>query len=337
MRKAIIIVILSLLSSSLSTANSNALNTTNTTCKKMLTTIAKMDIKQKSALSSYSQKYKAARESKNIEDNMSQTRALLELFENDRTIFLLALENKKCFSKTEIENLEIALKNTTDDAETVRNWLYVKIGIPGKNFYSSYIPFAKDITTPRVLSPCPKLGQKFKTLTCKKKNGKLIWIDSANPSGEYASYWPTDFIDGFVNWRGAADRVYKFFDQLSVAVSTDGPTSVQFQKDHVYPGLFDFNSEPKLSSCQKFSEAQSNVGKIEIKYTADISSLIPDPDWQIVSAPNGELLINQKFTGQIFSVLLKVDISQGTFVSNGTYSIKHIAIINGEVYRFSAC
>jgi hypothetical protein len=336
-RKAILILIFSLLLNSFSIVNSNALNTTNSICKKMLKNISKLDEKQKSAFSSYSQKYKIARESKSIEDNMSQTRALLELFENDRTIFLLALENKKCFSKTEIENLEIALKNTTDDAETVRNWIYVKIGIPGKNFYSSYIPFAKDITTPRVLSSCPKLGQKFKTLTCKKKNGELIWIDSANPIGKYESWWPTDFIDGYVNWREAADRLYEFLEQLSLASSTDGPTSVQFQKDRAYPGLFDFNSEPKLSACQKFIDLQNNAGKLDVKYTADFSSLISDPEWKIESSPNGELLTNQKFKGQIFSVLLKVDITQGAFVNNGTYSIKHIAIINGEVYRFSAC
>jgi hypothetical protein len=303
----------------------------------MLTSIAKLDERQKIALSSYSQKYKKARESKSIEDNLSQTRALLELFENDRTIYLLALENRKCFSKTEIKNTEVALKNTTDDAETVRSWIHVKMGIPGKNFYKKYVPFAKSITTPMVLSICPKLGQKFQTLTCKNQKGKLLWIDSANPSGDYESYWPTDFIDGYVNWRGAANRIYEFLEQFSIASSTDGSTSVQFQKDRAYPGLFDFNSEPKLSTCQKFIDLQNNAGKLDVKYTADFSSLIPDLEWKIESSPNGELLANQKLSGQIFSVLLKVDVTQGTFVSKGDYSTKRFAIINGQVYRFSAC
>lgn len=337
MRKAVFAIALSVLLNAQSISNANALNTTSTNCKKMLNSIAKLDARQKSAHSSYSQKYKTARETKSIEDNISQTRALLELFENDRTIYLLALENRKCFSKTEVANTEVALKNTTDDAETVRNWIYVKIGIPGKNFYSKYVPFTESLTTPMVLSFCPKLGQKFKSLTCKNRNGKLLWIDSANPSGEYTSYWPTDFIDGYVNWRGAADRIYKFLEQLSIASSTDGPTSVQFQKDRAYPGLFDFNSEPKLSACQKFIDLQNNAGKLDVKYTADLSSLRPDTEWKIENSPNGELLINQKLTGQIFSVLLKVDVTQGTFVSNGNYSTKHFGIINGEVYRFSAC
>ena len=337
MRKVASVLILILFASIFNSSDSNALNTKSTSCKKMLSEMAKFDLKQSKALSSYTQKYKTARETKNVDDNLAQTRALLELYENGRSIYLLALENKPCFSKTEIENLNVALKNFSDDAETVRNWIDIKIGIPGKNFYNKYVPFAKSITTPMVLSACPKLGQKYKTLTCKIKNGELTWIDSAKPSGEYGIYWPTDFIDGYVNWRGAADRVSKFFEQLSVAASTDGPTSFKFQKDHTYPGLFDFTSEPKLSACQKFIDAQGNVGKIDVKYTADISSLIPDPEWIIKTATNGELLLNQKLEGQIFSVLLKVDITQGTFVSNGSYSIKRIAIINGEVYRFSSC
>jgi hypothetical protein len=337
MRKAILIVIFSLLLNSFNLANANALNTTSSTCKKMLANIAKLDERQRIAFSSYSQKYRKARETNNTEDNLLQTRALLELFENDRSIYLLALENKKCFSRTEVKNTEVALKNTTDDAETVRSWIFVKTGIPGKNFYNKYVPFAKSITTPMALSVCPKLGQKFKTLTCKNQNGKLLWIDSANPSGDYESYWPTDFIDGYVNWRGAANRIYEFLEKLSIASSTDGSTSVQFQKASSYPGLFDFNAEPKLSACQKFIDLQNNAGKIDVKYTADFSSLIPDPDWKVENSPNGELLVNQKLSGQIFSVLLKVDISQGTFVSKGEYSTKRFGLINGAVYRFSAC
>ena len=337
MRKAILISILSLLINFYNVSNSSALNTKSPACKKMLISIAKLDEGQKLNLSSYSQKYKKARESQTVEDNLSQTRALLELFESDRTIYLLALENKKCFSTTELKNIEVALKNTTDDAETVRNWIYVKTGIPGKNFYDKYVPFAKSITTPVALSLCPKLGKKFQTLTCVNRKGKLLWIDSANPSGNYESYWPTDFIDGYVNWRGAANRIYEFLEKLSVASSTDGLTSVQFQKDRAYPGLFDFNSEPKLSACQKFIDLQNNAGKLEVKYTADFSSLIPDSEWRIEKSSNGELLVNQKLTGQIFSVLLKVDVSQGTFVSKGEYSTKRFALIKGEVYRFSAC
>ena len=336
-RKITSILILALLINISNPFPSNALDIKKANCKRMLSSISKLDSRQAVALKTYTQKYIIARTTNSTEDNLAQTRALLELYENDRSIYLIALENKTCFTKTEIQNLNVALKNTSDDAETVRNWIYVKIGIPGKNFYDKYVPFAKNLTTPMVLSACSKLGQKYKSLTCKIKAGKLTWIDSAKPTGDYGTYWPTDFIDGLVNWREAASRVSKFFDELSIAASTDGPTSVKFQKDHVYPGLFDFTSEPKLSACQKFIDAQNNVGNLSVKYTVDISSLIPDPEWKIDSATNGELLVNQKFEGQVFSILLKVDITQGTFVSNGSYSIKHIAIKNGQVYRFSAC
>ena len=303
----------------------------------MLATISKWDTKQANALSKYSAKYKIARQTNQVSDNMEQTRALLELLENDRTIYLLALESPKCFSKAELDNIKIGLKNTTDDAETIRSWIYVGIGIPGKNYYTRYVPFAKYLTTPLVLATCDKSGAKYKTLTCKTKGGKLVWIDSVKPDGNYEVYWPTDFIDGKSNWRDAANRVDSFFQALSNAASSDGVTSIQFQKDHSYPGLFDFNSEPKLSACQKFIDAQNNVGKLDVKYTADISRLTPDPEWIIQSNANGELLANQPLAGQIFSVPIKVDFTQGTTSIPGTYSIKHIALINGVVYKFSAC
>ena len=331
----VLCIIISLAQIGLQTAQ--AIDSKSTTCKKMLAPISKLDSTQLKTKARYAANYKTARTTNLVADNMLQTRALLELYENDRTIYLLALENPKCFSKAELENINIGLKNTSDDAETIRSWIFVGIGIPGKNFYETYVPFAKYLTTPLVLAACEKAGLKYKTMTCRLKDGHLIWIDSVKPSGDYGVYWPTDFIEGKSNWRDAAKRVDEFFLAFSTAVSTDGKTGIQFQKDHSYPGLFDFNAEPKLSACQKFIDAQNNVGALQVKYTADISRLNPDPNWIIETNPNGELLANQPLAGQIFSVPVKVDMTVGTTSIPGTYSTKHIALINGVVYRFSAC
>ena len=314
-----------------------AINSKSSACKKMLASISKLDSAQIKTKALYTTNYKIARKSNLVTDNMLQTRALLELYENERTIYLLALDNPKCFSKAELKNITIGLKNTTDDAETIRSWIFVEIGIPGKNFYETYTPFAKYLTTPLVLAACEKVGLKYKTMTCTLKDGNIIWIDSVKPSGDYGVYWPTDFIEGKSNWRDAAKRVNDFFARFSTAASTDGITGIQFQKDNSYPGLFDFNVEPKLTACQKFIEAQNKVGLIQFKYTADISRLIPDPNWVLETNPNGELLANKPLAGQIFSVPIKVDMTIGTTTIPGNYSTKHIALINGSVYRFSAC
>jgi hypothetical protein len=288
-------------------------------------------------IAQYLESYKIARKTQVVTDNLIQTRLLLELYENDRTIYLLALDNPKCFSKTELKNINTGLKNITNDADTVRSWIFAEIGIPGRNYYDTYVPFTKYLTTPQVLTACIKAGLKYKTLTCKLKDGNLVWIDSVKPSGEYGVYWPIDFIEGKSNWRDAAKRIDDFYKAFSVALSADGKTVIQFQKDHSYPGLFDFNSEPMLSACQKLSDAQDNVGALQVKFTVDISRLLPDPKWVIETSSNGELLVNQPLKGQIFTVPVKSDFTAGTLSIPGNFSNKHFALIDGFVYKFSAC
>jgi hypothetical protein len=190
-------------------------------CKKMITEIDTWDKKRISELAEYSSKYKKARGTNLVEDNMDQTRALLELYENDRSISLRALEDKTCFSPTELKIINNILKNSTYDAETVKNWLDVLIGIPGKKYYGSYLNFIKDVTTPKPTYPCAKSGTKYKKLICKLKDGNLAWTDSVKPiSSETVTSWPTDYIDGKVNWREAAKRITEFFKELSAASST---------------------------------------------------------------------------------------------------------------------
>jgi hypothetical protein len=251
---------------------------------------------------------------------------------------LRALEDKTCFSPTELKIINNILKNSTYDAETVKNWLDVLIGIPGKKYYGSYLNFIKDVTTPKPTYPCAKSGIKYKKLICKLKDGNLAWTDSVKPiSSETVTSWPTDYIDGKVNWREAAKRITEFFKELSAASSLSGAASVEFMKKYSYPGLFNFDLEPKLSACQKFVDLQNSAGTIKVDYTVDLTRLTADPTWMLTSSEGGVLLENQKLVGQIFSIPLRVSVAQNDYSNSGAFSIKRVAIIEGQVYRFSAC
>ena len=68
-----------------------------------------------------------------------------------------------------------------------------------------------------------------------------------------------------------------------------------------------------------------------------VENIEPDPDWIITSDINGELIVNQKFKGQVFLVPVKLSVSQGDNTEIGPIRFRHVAIIDGVVYRFSAC
>jgi hypothetical protein len=316
----------------------SALNTKSSVCKSMLQEIKKIDAVGLKIYNQYSKDYEIARKSNAIEDNMTQTRSLLELYENDRSLFKRALESKKCFSTTEIKNLEVELSNAEADALTVKSWIDVQIGIPGKKFYTNYLELPKFITKPGAWKFCEKKGVKYKTLTCKINEGKLQWIDSAySPSTPTEPSWPTDYIEGKVNLFEAKKRIIKYFEDNSLAAGTNGSTSIDFMKRTSYPGLFNFDIEPKLTACREFAALQDKAGAFKIKYVVAEENIKPDPDWVISDGLRGELIVNKKFIGQVFSVPVRIEISQGDWSDPGTIAYRHVALINGEVFRFSAC
>jgi len=316
----------------------NALNTKTSFCKSMLIDVKNLDASGLKIFNQYSKEHTLARKSGLMEDNLNQTRSLLELYENDRSIFLRALESKKCFTATEILNLEGSLANAEADAISVKSWLDVLTGIPGVKFYSSYLELPKYLAKPQAWNFCEKKGAKYKTLTCKTNQGKLRWVDvSYSPNEPSTPTWPTDFINGQVNLIEAKKRITKYFDENSIAAGTNGAASVEFMKRTSYPGLFNFDVEPKLTACKDFAILQDKAGAFKIKYVVNLDGIKPDPDWVISDGSKGELIVNQKFTGQIFSVPVRIEISQGDWSDPGTFAFRHIAIINGAVYRFSGC
>jgi hypothetical protein len=205
-------------------------------------------------------------------------------------------------------------------------------------FYSSYLELPKYLAKPIVWNFCDKKGAKFKPLTCKTFKGKLRWVDdSYSPTQPSTPSWPTDFIDGQVNLIEAKKRIIKYFEENSVVASTSGAVSVDFMKRTSYPGLFDFEAEPKLSACRDFAALQDKAGSFKIKYVVSEENIKPDPDWVITDSSNGELIVNQKFKGQVFSLPVRIEISQGDWSDSGKFSYRHVALINGVVYRFSGC
>ena len=304
----------------------------------MLQDIKNLDATGLKIFTQYSKDYSLARKTGLTADNLIQTRSLLELYENDRTLFLRALESKKCFSATEILNLEGSLANAEADAISVKSWIEVMTGIPGQKFYSSYLELPKYLAKPTAWNFCEKKGAKFKSLTCKTYQGKLRWVDAAySPNQQSTPSWPTDFIDGQVNMIEAKKRILKYFEENSVVASTSGAVSVDFMKRSSYPGLFDFDAEPKITACRDFAALQDKAGSFKIKYVVSGENIKPDPDWVITDSSRGELIVNQKFKGQVFSLPVRIEISQGDWSDPGTFSYRHVALINGVVYRFSAC
>ena len=315
-----------------------AFNSKSSFCKSMLLDIKRIDATGLKVFKQYSAEYDLARKSKLVEDNLKQTRSLLDLYENDRSLFLRALESKKCFTPTEILNLESQLANSDSDAKSVRSWIDALVGIPGNKFYTSYLKLPKYLIKPTAWNFCEKKGAKFKTLTCKISEGKLRWIDASfSPSKTYSPSWPTDFIEGQVNLIEAKKRILIYYDKLSVATSTSGTVSVDFMKRTSFPGLFDFNAEPKITACRNFAELQEKAGSFKVKYVVSEENIKPDPDWVISDGSRGELIVNQKFKGQVFSVPVRVELSQGDWSEPGTFANRHVALIDGVVYRFSAC
>ena len=304
----------------------------------MLNDIKKIDSVGMKLWTNYSRDYEVARKSGLTEGNLIQTRTLLDLYENDRTLFLRALESRKCFTSTEINNLEMSLDNVTADAVSVKSWIDAGIGIPGKNFYSSYVVLPKYLSQPRAWNYCEKKGAKSKSLTCKTYEGKLRWIEVGfDPKNVGEPSWPTDFIDGKVNLIEARKRITNYFNDNSIVASTNGAAFVDFMKRTSYPGLFNFESEPKLTACKDFAALQDKAGAFKIKYVVAQENIKPDPQWVISDGSRGELIVNQEFKGQIFSVPVRIEISQGDWSDPGTFAHRHVALIDGSVYRFSAC
>ena len=341
MRQAKVLVVSLILSVVFTFSNhefASALNAKSSFCKSMLIDIKNFDTAGVKLFNQYSKEYKLARKSGLTEDNLAQTRSLLELYENDRSLFSRALESKRCFTPTEILNLESQLSNSSDDAVSVKSWIDVLTGIPGKKFYSSYLELPKYLAKPIVWNFCDKKGAKFKPLTCKTFEGKLRWVDdSYSPNQPSIPSWPTDFIDGQVNLIEAKRRISKYYEDNSIVASTNGPASVEFMKRTSYPGLFNFDVEPKLTACKDFAALQDSAGTLKIKYVVNLDGIKPDPDWVISDGSKGELLLNQKFAGQIFSVPVRIEISQGDFSNPGSFAFRHLAVIKGDVYRFSGC
>lgn len=341
MKSLVIRALLSAITVSLffsSPQSANALNSKTSFCKSMLIDIKNLDSTGKALFNQYAKDYESARKLGTTESNLLQTRSLLELYENDRSIFLRALEAKKCLTKTEIANLEESLANSQADALTVKSWIDVMTGIPGKKYYSGYLDLPKYLTTPQNWKLCEKKGSKYKTMVCKTYEGKLRWVNtiksvetSTTPS------WPTNFIDGQVNLIEAKSRITKYFEDNSIVAGTNGAASVDFMKRTAYPGLFNFDAEPKLTACRDFAALQDKAGALRIKYVVNLDEVKPDPDWVISDGSRGELIVNQKFNGQIFSIPVRIEISQGDWSDPGKFSFRHVAIIDGVVYRFSAC
>jgi hypothetical protein len=163
-------------------------------------------------------------------------------------------------------------------------------------------------------------------------------VDSVKSTSQSESPgWPTDFIDGQVNMIEAKKRIVQYFEENSAAAGANGATSVEFMKRTAYPGLFNFESEPKLTACKDFSALQDKAGSFKIKYVVAQENIKPDPNWVISDGSHGELIVNQVFKGQVFSVPVRVEISQGDWSDPGSFAYRHVALINGNVYRFSAC
>jgi hypothetical protein len=317
---------------------SRALNTKTSFCKSMLNEIKMIDDNGLKLFDQYSRDYALARKTNLIEDNLVQTRSLLDLYENDRTLFLRALESRKCFTATELLNLEEALANATADAISVKSWIEVLTGIPGRKFYSSYVKLPKYLSKATPWHHCAKKGTKYKTLTCKMHEGKLRWIDASYSTNTISTpSWPTDFIDDQVNLIEAKKRILKYFEDNSVVASSSGIPSVEFMKRTSYPGLFDFEVDPKLTACKEFASLQDNAGPIKVKYVVSEENIKPNPNWVISDGSRGELIVNRKFRGQVFTVPVRIEISKGDWSEPGTFANRHVAILDGVVYRFSAC
>ena len=330
-----IFVIITILSSS---AEVQALNSKTSFCKSMLIDVKKIDSVGMKLWSNYSRDYGVARKSELTEDNLIQTRTLLELYENDRTLFLRALESRKCFTSTEINNLKMFLNNTTADAVSVKSWIDVGLGIPGKKFYSSYIELPKYLSQPMSWNYCEKKGAKYKTLTCKTYEGKLRWVEAGfNPKNVGEPTWPTDYIDGKVNLIEAKKRIAKYYEDNSTAFNTNSSAALDFMRRTSYPGLFNFDIDPKLTACKDFAALQDKASAFKVKFVTLKENIKPDQDWVIPDGTHGELIVNQKFKGQVFVVPLRAEISQGDWSDPGTFGNRHVAIIDGDVYRFSAC
>jgi len=316
----------------------NALNTKTSFCKSMLADIRSLDAMGKSLFAKYSREYAVARNSNILSDNLLQSRTLLELYENDRSIFIRALESKKCFTATEVLNLNESLNNSTSDSVSVKSWIDVGMGIPGRKFYRSYLDLVKYVTTPQAWNYCEKKSSKYKSLVCKIYKGELRWVDtSVSENMTTTVNWPTDFIDGQVNLIEAKNRIIKYFEENSIVASANGAVSVEFMKKTSYPGLFNFDIEPKLTACKDFIALQDKAGAFKIKYVVNIEGIKPDPDWVLSDGLRGELIVNQKFKGQVFIVPVRIEISQGDWSDPGTFAFRHVALIDGAVYRFSAC
>jgi hypothetical protein len=304
----------------------------------MLSETKKIDAEGLKLWKIYSNEYGLARKSGSTEDNLIQTRTLLELYESDRSLFIRALESRKCFTATEIANLEMALSNVSADAISVKSWIEVGTGIPGKKFYSTYLELPKYLSKPIGWNYCDKKGAKYKTLTCKSYEGKLRWIESGfDPNQIGEPTWPTDFIDGKVNLIEARKRIVNYYAANSEALNTNSGAAIEFMKRTSYPGLFNFDAEPKLSACKDFGALQDKAGAFKIKFVTSQENIKPDPDWVLSDGTHGELIVNQKFGGQVFIVPNRVEISQGDWTDPGSFANRHVAIIDGLVYRFSAC
>jgi len=315
-----------------------ALERRSSLCRSMLNDIKQLDSSGRNLFQQYSKSYSAARDSGSQVANIVQTRALLELLENDRSTFLRALESPKCFNKTELLNLKETLKNTSDDARTVKSWLDVQLGIPGRNFYQRYIEFSKYITTPSAFSYCPKAGQKYKDLICRMTNGELRWQNrefSINSSRDVT--WPTGFIDNQVNLIEAISRIVKYFEENSRVFSSSGIEAVEFMKSTSYPNLFDFNSDQMIKKCNDYIVLQDAARPIRVKFNVSVEGIKPDPDFVIVDGAQGQRILNTKFSGQVFSVPVRLEVNKDEISDPGTVLIRRVAIINGLVHRFSVC
>ncbi len=318
--------------------NAVALDKKSSVCKSLLIDINRLDSLGKKIHSKYSKEYLVARKSNSQIENVIQTRSLLELYENDRSLFLRALENRKCFTKTELLNLEESLRNIDSDSAVVKSWLDAKIGIPGRNFYQSYLELPKFLATPQEWQHCEKRSKKYKDLICNLYNGKLRWISSKiSVDSAQEVTWPTGFIEGQVNLIEAKIRIVNYFDENSRVFSSSGEEAVDFMKKTSYPGLFDFDSEPMISQCREFKDLQDRARPILVKYSVSVEGVKPDPNFVIADGSRGQQILNTELGGQVFSVPVRLEVSKGDYSEPGSVFIRRISIINGDVYRMSAC
>lgn len=315
-----------------------ALDKNTSVCKSLLIDISRLDSLGKRIHNKYSKEYLLARKSNSQTENVIQTRTLLELYENDRSLFLRALENRKCFTKTELLNLEESLRNIDSYSTVVKSWLDAKIGLPGRNFYQSYLELPKFLATPQEWQHCERRSKKYKDLICNLYNGKLRWVSSKIPVDSAQEVtWPTGFIEGQVNLIEAKIRIVNYFDENSRVFSSSGEEAVDFMKKTSYPGLFDFNSEPMITQCTEYKNLQDRARPILVKYFVSVEEVKPDPDFVIVDGSRGQQILNTKLGGQVFSVPVRLEISKGDYSEPGSVFIRRISIINGDVYRISAC